>query len=371
MKKTTAFFALLLALILCTPALAQTAFSGTVVAVETVAVSAPFGGVTRDIALQKGDLVFVGDDVATICTTKVYAPQSGTVSGIFGQEGDSAESIGTRYGAVLYIEPTNRYTVAASTDKAYNRSQNRFISVGETVYLSCTQDGSHTGQAIVTKVDSSAAADTANTNYSLEVTAGEFYMGETVAIYRDSAFTEESRIGRGIVTQNAAIAVPGAGSILKMHVQQGDRVERGELLFETVDGDLDGLYAVDNRIVSDVEGVVASVDMTTGGSVAKGANMITVYPKSAFRLEVTASEMDLNDIAEGDKVEIEFDFDEFGTSSCEGTVESISHVSSAESGSAEYNVYILFEPGEDVRLGMSAVAYVGDTLDDFDFEPEG
>ncbi len=351
---------LVAALFLCTSAFADTMFSGNVVAIETAAVSAPFGGMTRDIALKKGDLVAIGDPIATIYTTKIYAPQEGTVSGVFGQPGDGAESIGTRYGAVIYIEPVNRYTVSATTDKAYNSSENRFISVGETVYLSCSKDGTHVGRAVVTKVDTSSAASTGNSSYQLEVTAGEFYMGEEVGIFRAEDYDAKSRIGRGIVTQNAAIPVTGAGSILKMHVQPGDRVERGEILFETVEGVLDGLYAMDNTIVSDVEGVVATVDVTTGGAVGKGANMITVYPKSAFRLEVSVSEMDLVDIAEGDTVEIEFDFDADGASRCEGVVESISHVSNAETGSAEYSAYITFTPDENVRLGMSAIAYVLD-----------
>lgn len=358
MKKT----ALLLVLALCVLpacALAEISFTGTVVAVETVAVSAPFGGMTRDIALKEGDLVAIGDNVATILTTNVYAPQSGTVSGVFALEGDGAEAIGARYGAVLYIEPTNRYTVAADTEKAYNNSENKFISVGETVYLACTKDGSHTGRAVVTKVDSSSAASTGNSSYMLEVTAGEFYMGEEVNIYRSADHDAKSRIGRGTVSQNTPIAVTGTGSVLKMHVQPGDVVERGERLFETVEGVLDGLYAVDNHIVSDVEGVVAKVEITTGGAVAKGANMITVYPKDAFRLEMAVSEMDLGEIEEGDRVFIEFDYDADGEARCEGIVESISHVSSAESGSAEYSAYVVFEPDEEVRLGMSAIAYIG------------
>lgn len=359
MKKICILLALALTLLI--PASAEISFNGTVVAIETVAVSAPFGGMTRDIALKAGDLVKIGDSIATIVTTNIYAPQAGQVSGVFGQEGDGAADIVARYGGVLYIQPTNRYTVAASTEKAYNSSENRFISVGELVYLSCTKDGTHTGQAIVTKADLSAAASTGNTSYALEVIAGEFYMGEEVNVYRSASFEAESRIGRGTITQNAPIAVAGGeGSILRMHVQPGDIVERGELLFETVEGVLDGLYAMDNHIVSDVEGVVAKVEISAGGAVSKGANMITVYPRSAFRLEVPVSEMDLSEIAEGDKVYIEFDFDEDGSASCEGVVESISHVSAAESGSAEYNAYIVFEPVEDVRLGMSAVAYTAE-----------
>ena len=44
-----------------------------------------------------------------------------------------------------------------------------------------------------------------------------------------------------------------------MHVKAGDTVERGELLFETVTGTLDGLYAPDKQVVSDTAGVIATV----------------------------------------------------------------------------------------------------------------
>ena len=138
-------------------------------------------------------------------------------------------------------------------------------------------------------------------------------MGETVGIFRSRDYDSSSRIGRGTVEQNAAIAVKGSGSVLKMHVSVGDPVERGELLFETVTGTLDGLYAVDNRIVSNVAGVVASVDAAPGTSVEKGAKLITVYPAGSFQIEVHVSELDLNAIHAGDKVDIEFDWDTDGT----------------------------------------------------------
>ena len=363
MKRFITILALALVCILAMPCLAQASisFDGKVVAGETVAVAAPFGGPTRDIALRKGDLVRVGDAIATIETTLVYAPEAGTVSGVFGQEGDGAESIGTRYGAVVYINPVNRYKISASTEKAHNSSQTKFISVGESVYLSCTQDGTHTGTAVVTKVEPDA--ESGNSKYELEVTGGEFYMGETVGIYRRSDYVAESRIGRGVVAQNTAIAVSATGSILKMHVHPGDEVERGELLFETVEGVLDGLFAMDNHIVSNVAGVVASVEVTTGGSVAKGGSMITVYPLDSFQLEVNVSERDLNDIHEGDAVYIEFDWDVDGSSRCQGKVESISHVSNSETGAAQYSAYISFEADENVRLGMSAMAYLIDEED--------
>ena len=54
---------------------------------------------------------------------------------------------------MLYIEPTNRYIVQASTEKAYNSSDTRYVHIGEKLYLSCAQDGSHRGTARVTKLE--------------------------------------------------------------------------------------------------------------------------------------------------------------------------------------------------------------------------
>ena len=68
-----------------------------------------------------------------------------------------------------------------------------------------------------------------------------------------------SRIGRGTVGRTKTVAVNAEGSVLKMHVKAGDTVERGELLFETVTGTLDGLYAPDKQVVSDTAGVIATV----------------------------------------------------------------------------------------------------------------
>lgn len=350
----------------CVPAMAEMYFEGKVISCEKVAVSAPFGGLVEHVALRAGQPVALGDPVATLGTTKVYAALDGTVSGVFAREGDDTEDIVTRYGAVVYIEPTNRYVVSASTEKAYNSSAAKYIHIGEKVYLSCTMDGTHTGTAIVTQVGETDAAG--NTTYTLEVTGGELYMGETVGIFRAADYAAESRIGRGTVGQNPAVGVKGSGSVLKMHVQPGDKVERGEVLFETVTGALDGLFAVDNTIVSGVSGVVASVDVEPGNGVEKNARLITVHPDGSFRVEVLVSEMELNDIAEGDKVAIEFNWDVDGQLRLDGVVESISMVNEqAEGDDAEvkYSAYIRFTPTDEVRLGMSVIVYmVEDELPD-------
>ena len=360
-KHLTVALAALLALALGVPALAQVSFQGTVISGKTLSVSAPFGGLIDEIGLRKGDSVHVGDVVAVIKTTSVYAEMDGIVSGIFAKEGDQTEDITERYGGVMYLEPINKYVVSATTEKAYISSDTKYVHIGEKVYLSCTKDGTHVGTAVVTKV--SDVDESGNTPYTLEVTGGEFYMGETVGIYRDSAHSNNSRIGRGTIQQNAAVAVKGSGSVLKLHVQVGDRVERGEVLFETVEGVLDGLYAVDNTIYSPMDGIVASVEAAQGSAVEKGGRIITVYPQDAMQIEMLVSELDLNEIHEGDKVLIEFEWDMDGTQQMEGVVSAISRVGEEKTertADSEYLAYVDFTPDETVRLGMSVNVYTMD-----------
>ncbi len=372
-KRVAAVLAALLVLALGAPALAQVTFTGTVVSRETISVSAPFGGLIDEISLRKGDPIRVGDPVATIKTTKVYAEMDGVVSGIFAREGDESEGIIERYGGLMYLEPINKYLVAATTEKAYNSSSTKYIHIGEKVYLSCTKDGTHVGTALVTKV--SEVDESGNTPYTLEVIGGEFYMGETVGIYRDSSHSSESRIGRGTIQQNAAVPVKGSGSVLKLHVQVGDVVERGEVLFETVEGVLDGMYAVDNTIYSPLDGFVASVEATQGSAVEKSGKLITVYPKDAMQIEIKVSELDLTEIHEGDKVSIEFEWDVDSLRQLEGVVAGISSVGDEKAegstgGDAKYSAYIDFTPDDTVRLDMSVIVYVQEDGPASEPEPE-
>ena len=358
--------AAILAMFTGAAASAELALDGSVVSSGADSVRAPFGGIVEDVKLRAGDLVSVGDPVASIVTSKVYAPQDGIVGSVCAQAGDSAEGIMKRYGAVLYIEPTNRYIVQASTEKAYNSSDTRYVHIGEKLYLSCTQDGSHRGTARVTKIE--PADEAGITKYTLEVTGGDFYIGETVGAFRSSDYASTSRVGRGTVAQAEAIAVEGAGSILKLHVAPGDSVERGQLLFETVEGTLDGLYAGESTIPSDLSGIVASVDVQNGASVTKDANLITVYPFESLQVEAQVNVLDLGAIHEGDAVEIEFDVDPDSLMRYPGRVESISYLatggadskSAGEGNQKYYSAYISFAADGHVRLGMPAIVYLNE-----------
>ena len=362
------FCALLIAALALLPlqALAEASFNGKVVSRDSAAVMAPFGGIIDRMAVRAGDTLHVGDPVATLQTTRVYAQMDGVVSGVFAREGDNTEGIVARYGGVMFIEPLNPFMVTATTEKAYNSGSARFIHIGEEVYLSCTKDGSHRGVAVVTKV--SDLDDNGNTPYNLEVISGNFYMGETVGIYRRQSYASTSRLGRGTVRQNAAMAVTGTGSVLKLHVKEGDRVERGELLFETVEGALDGLYAMDNTIVSGLDGIVASVDTGAGTHVEKGGKLVTVYPRDSMEIEMLVSELDLPEIHEGDPVTIEFEWDLDAKYNTTGTISGISRISAKadekSGGDSKYSVYVSFEPTDAVSLDMSVIVHLADAAEE-------
>ena len=163
-----ALTALLIAALLLAPvALAETiTLNGTVTASETHEIYAPIGGTVARVAVESGERVSAGDVLVSLSTTKVYADESGTVTGVFGQPGDSADTISGRYGAVMYIEGESVYTIDASTENAYNSTDTKFVHVGESVYLSCYSDGKHTGTGVITAIQ--------GTDYTVKVLSGEF-----------------------------------------------------------------------------------------------------------------------------------------------------------------------------------------------------
>ncbi len=357
MKKAMAWL-LALTLLLGTGAAAlgetELSYEGTVIAGETVPVTVPFGGRVSGVTKRAGEWTEGGEILAEIQTTLNYAPVEGTITGLYAAPGDGTESVTERYGAVLYIEPTHKYTMAATSEKAFNSSENYFIHLGERVYLTCSSDGSHKGTGIVSGLTDSG--------YNIEVTGGEFYLNEKVDIFRSSDWAKESRIGRGTVSRAKPVAVKGTGSILKLHVQNGDFVERGELLFETVEGVLDGLYAPDNKVVSPVTGVVSSVEKNTGDSAAKGDALMKVIPADSFQVQFSVPEADLFILREGQPVTMELYWDNESGGTYAGVITAISHMSDEQKEATDrkvYKAYISFEPDERVRLGMTMIIYPG------------
>lgn len=344
-------FALLATVMILLPtfAFASEEFDGNVVEGNTVTVTAPYGGTVKSISLREGSLIHVGDEIATMQTTQVLAPEDGTVRGIFSEVGDTLSST-----TVLYVAPVSKYTITCTIDKAYSSIDTKYVHIGETVYIKCKPDGSHKAVGIITAVNGSS--------YTVQTTAGELYLEETVYIYRSDAYTYKTRIGSGTVSRTSEQAITATGSLLKLFVTDGEEVERGQLLFETVDGTLDALNAYSDTIQSDAEGVIASIGVTAGQKVSKGDVLLTVYKQEGYQIEFTIDEDLLGSVKVGDAVNIVFNWNEDSGTTYKGTVTGVSYISASSStgtettttsSAATYKGYIAFEADESVRLGMS------------------
>lgn len=346
-KRSAAILAFAIAAVGIQSAMGDSLFDGTVVAGETLSVTAPFGGTVKSISLRQGEWIDAGDTVASLESTKVYAPIDGAVRGIFAQPGDSAEQ------TVLYIAPVSKYTINASISKAYSSPETKYVNVGETVYISCTADGSH--QAVGTVVSANGS------NYTVETTKGELYMEEKVYLYRSQGYETTSRIGMGTVSRTGETAVSGTGSIIQMYVSDGEEVERGQLLFETVEGSLDGLNQPGSEIISQFTGAVASVNAKAGAKISKGDVLFTLYPLSGYQIAFSVPETMLGNLKEGDPLTIFFYQDDANPRQYEGTLLSLAYISdqAEESGAeASYTAYATFQPDAYIRLGMSATVSI-------------
>ncbi len=347
MKNTMKLLALILVLLLGVGSAAAESLSleGKVVPARTVPVYAAIGGTVAEVAAQVGQEVGADDVLYSLKTTKVYAQESGTVTGVFGEPGDDAAQVAQRYGAVMYLEGASVYSVSASTDNAYNTTANKFIRVGEKVSLQCRSSQERKGEGTVTAVE--------GTGYTVKVTAGTFIPGDSVDVFRDAAHTNSQRIGRGTVSRVNPSAVTASGSIVRFAVADGEKVERGQLLLETLDGSFDGLYMSGVDQTADQAGVVGSLSASQGSPVSKGSVVAVIYPLDAMRVEASVPEDSRGQIKAGDKVTIELESDEAAVYT--GEVVLVSAVAEAGAAEVSYRVLVDFTPDEAVRFGMSVV----------------
>ena len=356
MKKTALAMALAVCMLGAAASADTISFSGKVEASETVQVYAPVGGTAEAVPVRVGETVAEDTVIAKLRTTKVYAEEDGIVTSVFGQPGDDAASVAQTYGAVMYVEGPYTYSIEASTSRAYDAMDNYIVHSGEVVYLVSRNRTAYRGEGIITSVDGS--------NYTVLVTSGEFYVGDSLDICRDSDLSAASRIGRGNVARVAPKAVTGTGSIVSCAVKAGDRVKRGQLLFETADGVFDGLEMTGAEIRAGTDGVIASLNVSQGAAVAKDSMAAEIYPKNAVWVAASVAETDLAEVAVGQKVKVELDWNEDQGVSYEGTVAMISAVGTAGEESTTYQVYVSFTPDENTRYGMTALVTTLDGQED-------
>ena len=213
------------------------------------------------------------------------------------------------------------------------------------IVIRSTANNDRRGEATVIAVDGS--------RYPLEVTQEEdLRLNEQVKVYRDEGFRGADCIGTGRVHRIEPEAVTAEGYVRSVHVQDGQTVRRGDLLFETVPDALADMQGFDGCVRMPADGVLLSIDCQSGQETAKDATLATYCERGDMQLVCAVDEEDLARIAPGQQVTVTLDA--LRDAPVKGTVVSIA-CASGEDGSS-FDVIIALEDNENVRVGMNATA---------------
>lgn len=337
--KLSVLTAILLILTLtCAAALAATANASTV-APETAKVVAPFAGTLRPFDLTMGEAVSEGDVLFAIDTIPVYAPQSGTVGAVLAGEGDDASGVIARYGALAVIEPELPLYIDADTDDAYDDDDNRYLHAGETLYLKC---GSEKGKGRVTSVNGK--------KYVVEILEGNYDVDDSIRCFRESAMPSDSETGRGKAKRYPDVTVSGTGRVAKVHVQPGDVVATGDLLFEMIDAQSE--KGASCEIAAPVSGAVTLLQAASGAQVYHGMLLCEIADLAALELSAEVDELDLDGIRVGDV--LAYTLDAYGERAFSGTVTEIRPIGAPRQNATYFDVRITAPKDVTVLPGMNA-----------------
>ena len=313
----------------------NTSLNGVVAATDVERIIAPYAGEVITLLFREGDAVTAGMEAATMSPNYVLAPCSGTVT-LFASRGDDASDVQLIYGALACVEPDASYTVAAEILLDSCLPQNQLVHPGESVYLCCMNDGSHSGKGIITSVTGSS--------FTVLVTEGDFLFGEAVDICRRGDCMGDDCIGNGTLSRINPLTCTGEGLVISEFVGNGDHVEAGEVLYElapTWDA---------HFVMHEASGIVAEVCVREGDWVEAGETIAIVWPDDAMRIAAKIPEECILAYPVGASVHISFNCG----MECTGLVEWISMVPDNDSNSAAWTAHISFPPNKQVYYGMTA-----------------
>ena len=295
--------------------------------------------------------------------TAVEAPAAGRVMAVYAGVGDDALAVFRREGALAVISTDGRMKVELSGVDAGVALNDKLVVTGEDF----TAEG--------TVVDLTRQG----TSLTLTIQDDSLPMGETVSV----ATADGVALGTGTLAVNKPMAVSSyGGTIESVRTEVGKTVKRGDTLFKLTDSPItlrlenlrlqretasksleDAKERRENLIVlAPCDGTIATLDVSEGDEIASGALMCSILEGEDMNLTIAVDELDVVEVAVGQKVKITVD------ALSDGEVYKIAPVGSNSGGVTTYDVELTFDAaGSGVRSGMNAtgeitVASAEDTL---------
>lgn len=346
-------FALLLAFGLCLTSIpaalaaqSEITANGVVRSNDITQLTAPFSGVLLPFDWETGDVLSASDTLFRLQTDKIYAPVDGTVRAVFAGPGERAEDVLNEYGMLLSIQKDSDILIDASTAGAYNDEDNRRVHAGEVVYFEQSNDRDNEGSGRIVSVQGK--------DYKVELAKGDFEDGNSVKIYREDTMSTKSCIGSGTVGYAEDVAVSGVGYVLSCAVQEGQKVKRGDVLFEVVAQDADSSL----RSAAVNAGADGTLELfaSSGAQVYKGQLLAKVHGLKELCVVASVDEMDLGCVQVGGSVTVVFD--RYPEEVVVGTVRELGALGVTKQNAAYYDVTIDFFTTLETLPGMNATVYL-------------
>ena len=275
-----------------------------------------------------------------------FATEDGVVKAIFAGEGADATAAMARYGAVLAMEPKVIYRVDATTDGAYNDTENKLLHLGETLYFKTSGNSGAEGTGRVVSVTDQA--------YLVDVLSGDFDKDDSVTLYRRDNYVGKSAVGKGKIVRREPLLLSGAGRVAKTYVAEGDSVVSGQKLFSLVSADA-APDAYQSDVKSSATGVVERVLAAPGQQVWKGQVLLRIDLIDTMEVQADVDEVDLGTLKVGDLVPVTLDMDKQNV--LIATVTQISALGVSKQNAAYFTVHATLPVGS-AMLGASASMYL-------------
>ncbi len=124
----------------------------------------------------------------------------------------------------------------------------------------------------------------------------------TVTVARQESY-EQNRVYSGLIeaSRRADLAFAAPGVVERVLVEAGDEVESGELIAELESGGTSG------RLVSPINGLVASIRLAEGSSITPGSPVARVFRPDSLLVRIGVPPEEAERMAAGDTVEVEVD----------------------------------------------------------------
>lgn len=282
MKKRIALIVVLLFSVSC--ALSET-FSGKTAFLKTQSAYADFEGTVEQVFLTEGAEISAGEAMLSLKSECIYADFDATIRGMYAVEGAFLS------GQAFALEPKEKYRLLGSTSYAYDG--NTLVHPGETVYIACVADATHLAVGCIAQVDGE--------EFTVHTTHGTLYLGEAVNVYNSPERNYQTRIGRATVYASENSAVEIEGMPLKIYVQEGDRVEKGEILMKYLPGDNESETLLQ---YAKTGGIVTNVLVHAGDRVQAGDKLFEYALPLEIGVSVQVAQADMAAIELGSKAEI-------------------------------------------------------------------